>query len=340
MNILGINFLGPDFLGANFFALLFSLILLWWAGEWVVRYGLIASRLFGYSRLFVGFVLLAVATGLPELSVALLAFFRGASGLGAGDIVGSNFVDISLVLGLPALIVSSIYVPRAEKQVLMGMLGVTSYVMAVVFCLGRLHPWHSILLIPVFFIAMWLLWQTRHAKEVVEDKFAQVKEKRQEEIYLPGKGGTLVKLAASLSLLLVASQLVVYFAIAIAHDLKLSLEIIGSTFVAVGTSLPELTISIQSCRRKEYSLALGNSFGSVLEQGSLILGILALISPQPIDITPLYHIIPFMFSAFGIVAFGIGVRNKINRFEGAALVFLFCAYWVYAFGRSAYAVWL
>ncbi len=130
-------------------------------------------------------------------------------------------------------------------------------------------------------------------------------------------------------MILIASEFSVNCAIKLTSLLKFSLETVGATILAIGTSLPELTLAITAVKKKEYSLAIGNSLGSVLEQGTLLLGLLAFASDKPINIVPLRMLAPFMFLSFVILGFGILKRKKLTRIHGAIMVFVFVMFLVY-----------
>ena len=149
--------------------LISGLLLLWWGGEKTVSYASQASYLFGVSGFFLGFVLVAISTGIPELSIAISSLATGATGLSVGDIIGSNFTDVSLVLGVPATFVGAIYVPRKEKWHLLSMVGLTGLLMLVVLISPALTRWHGVGLLLTYAVAMAFIWRTRHAEELIED---------------------------------------------------------------------------------------------------------------------------------------------------------------------------
>ena len=303
--------------------LIAGILLIWWTGDKAVEASSQVSYFYGLSTFFIGFVLMAVATGLPELAVTITSVFKDASGLAAGDIIGSNFSDIALVLGIPALTCSAIQVFKSEFNNLMLMLFVTLIVMATVFVIGTLTPIHGVLLILLYCACLWILWSSRSAKKVIKEGAEAAEEIKGTKV------GAITKLILSLIGLLIASELSVKSAIALATKFRLPLESVGATIFAVGTSLPELSVSISAIRKRDYSLALGNALGSVLEQGTLILGLLAIISRKHVRLEPLRYIAPFMFAAFGIIGYGILKHRHINRLEGIALVSLYAGFILY-----------
>jgi cation:H+ antiporter len=317
----------------NILALISGLMLLWWSGDRSVHYSLEASHLFGVSSFFMGFVLLALATGIPELSITIVSSFNNASALAVGDILGSNFTDIALVLGLPLVIAGTLHVRKKEYANLILMLLIIVLVMSFVFILGELTWIHGVILIVVYALCLLRLWKTRTTKTMGKEGAVVAKEKAKGAVILSNKIGTLFKLGMSLVFVGIASQLSVYCARALTEAFDIHLATLGATLFSLGTSLPELSLSLSAIRRREYALAAGNSLGSVLEQGTLILGILAIISPTPVNLRPVRSIAPFMFLAFAIVGYGFIQRKKLNRIEGIMLLVLYVAFLVYHYAH-------
>lgn len=317
----------------SFILLLLGLAGLWWAGELTVRYAMEAAHLFNISMLFIGFIVISISTGLPELAIAITSLYHGVHSLSVGAIIGSNFSDIALVLGIPALFIQTLQIGAKEYKEAVFMLLLSIGVMACIFIWGELSFWLSLVLIGIYIFALVKIWRLRHVR-------AASKEYMHEElkpdypihrVQWGYKLWVIIKLCLAALLVLFASHISVQAAVTLAALLPWSIETIGETIMAIGTSLPELAIAVVAARKKEYSLTIGTSFGSVLEQGTLILGLLGLFSKQTISIVPFYHIVPFMFIAFAIVAYGIVRREKINRYEGGALVTLYAVFLVYEF---------
>ena len=317
--------------------LIFGLGLLWWSGELTVRYSLEMAHIFNFSMLFIGFIIISIATGLPELAIVISSLIKNVHSLSIGAIIGSNFSDVALVLGIPAFFIQTLLVGEEEYKEVVFMLGLSAAVMAFVFLWGTLYWWSGLLLMAVYLGALGTIWRLRHVKKAVH---AYVKDDLKPQYELHEVGGwykffVIIKLCISALLVLFASHCAVTASIFLAKMLPWSIETIGETIMAIGTSLPEMTIAFIAARRKEYSLAIGTSFGSVLEQGTLLLGIVAFFSGNSVSITQFRHIAPFMFIAFAIVGYGIIWRQRINRREGGALLLLYLVFLVYEFAIKA-----
>ena len=314
-----------------------GLIGLWWSSDKSVEYSIKLSELFGITTFFIGFVLIAISTGLPELAISIAALWNKVPSVAAGGIIGSNLIDVSLVLGLPAVFLGTLNVRKEDKLSLMLMLVVTALVMAFVFIVGTLSPVYGLVLFILYFASIWWLWKHKATKiitpeEVVEELRGEDGRKRRP---LRFKLLMLLRLLISVALVIIFSKISIDSTIFFIKYLPISLAAFGATIIAVGTSLPELALSIQAVRRKEYSLAFGNSFGSVLEQATLILGLLVIGSRKPIDISMLRPIAPIMFLSYAIVAHSLLKKTKVGRKEGLGkregllLLCLFAAHMIY-----------
>jgi cation:H+ antiporter len=321
-----------------FGALIASLVFLWWSGGLSVDYSIRTADLFNLNVLFIGFVLISVSTGLPELSIVITSIFKSVPAISAATVLGSN-VCISLVLGLAILIYGSLKIDKKEVRDSLLLLIVTALSVVFVFALDKLNKVIGLILILIYFFSIFWLWKTSSKKEALSEEKLQEKIEFEDLKLLVQKGRgkrqkpgriarsekikVLLKLFGSILLVLAASEFVVRFAIIITEKMALSLYAVGATILAVGTSLPELSLSLNGMKKKQYSLVLGNALGSVLEQGTLLMGILALASKTPIWISKLRSLVPFMFFSFFIIGFSIIKRKEIGRIEAVLMLVSF-----------------
>lgn len=301
-------------------ALIIGLIFLYWSGEKAVLNTQRLSQLLGIDTFFLGFVLLAVATGLPELSVVIASLSEGASYLSLGDLIGSNFTDVAFALGLSIVIAGSLRIKENEFKYIRNMMLLATILMVSIFLMGKIGKIHGVLLLVVYAISLFYLWYKNHLQHQQTITISQ-----------HSKLAVAAKLIGSLVLLFGSSRLCVWAAITIVKKTPLSLELFGATIMAIGTSLPEIVLNISAARKKDLGLALGNSLGSVVEQGALLLGILAICSPQPLDISRMLWIAPFIIISYALVGFNIIYYRKLTLFAGYALLafygtFLFFSY--------------
>ncbi len=306
----------------NTLAIIIGLGLLWWAGDTAVHQVVLLTSAWNVSAFFFGFVVLAIAGNVPELSVALAAVFSDASQMAAGDLIGANFSDIVLALGMPLCfsgITQGTLSPRDSKRLLF-VLGLNAAVMAGIMGLGFLTRFIGLGLVLVYVGVIAWAWAKHRTFFVAGDEiFHPAPEVSSSIIVL------IAKFIVSFCVVIGASMLVVQNAIAFAAYTNIPQETIGATILSLGTSLPELTLGIHSLRRGECALVLGATLGAVLGQSTLILGILAMLSHTIIDVRPLRMVTAFTFVAFALLAHAIH-RRSITRITGIMLSTLFIGY--------------
>jgi len=318
------------------------MFLLWQSGDFVVHYALRIASLYGITTLFSGFAIMAVASGLPELAVAFSAILSGVSQLSVANIIGSNLVALTLVLGLIAAIGGPIFVGAFDYSNIIMMYVIALLAMVSVFFIGTIGKIYGVLLVVGYLVTLWLIWFLKlaprgDAQEIGGSKKRKttlsvdmVRQTLPESVW-SSKLGVLVLFSVAMSALLVSAQLVVWIAASMCTYLTWRLESLGATVLAVGTSLADLSVAASAIRRKEYMLVLGNAFGSVLVQGVLILGLQGVFSQKPLDIVPLRSVAPFMLVAFAVIGYGLIKRKKINRIDGIMLLVVFCLFIGYEF---------
>jgi cation:H+ antiporter len=236
-----------------------GLVLLAFAADHLV---LGSSRLAGRLRIspvVVGVVVIGLGTSAPEFLVSGLAAARGDTGLAVGSIVGSNILNLTLLLGLAAIIAP---IPVASqvirREVPLAFAGVGTFgLLAVVAGLGVLT---AVVLAVAGMAAVWLLVRWAHdGVDTADELVGSPQEPAGRRIWIE-----VVRAVLGLLGVLAGAQLLVVGASAVAQSLGVSQLIIGFTLVAFGTSLPELVTSVQAQRRGESDLVVGNLFGSNL----------------------------------------------------------------------------
>jgi|TARA_B110000977_G_scaffold68394_1_gene92795 cation:H+ antiporter len=304
-----------------------GLILLIAGGEALVRGASTVASKVGLSPLVIGLVVVSAATSAPELAVTVGAVLDGEPDLAVGNVVGSNIVNILVILGISAIIsplVIKRQLVRFDIPVMVGL----SLLLVLVSLDGRISIFDGMLLLAVliFHIIMSILIGRRTAAEPDD---------RPIELPLNSKPASLwwaaTVLAAGVGLLVLGSQLLVSGAVNIATGLGVSSLIIGLTVVALGTSLPELATSIVALRRGERDIAVGNIVGSNLFNIGLVLGLPAIIFGDgiPVPSAAIALDLPLMLAA-AVALLPIAFTGfMIARWEGAMFVALYASYALY-----------
>ncbi|MBU0530213.1 MAG: calcium/sodium antiporter [Candidatus Aenigmatarchaeota archaeon] len=289
-----------------------GLFLMYKSSAWVIKYSLTISRVLGISSFVIGFILVSVITSLPELFVSIFAVWQNEPNLAVGTILGSNMSDITLVIGMVAIFAGTIHMKKKETLHLIELLFITSLITIFIFQTGSLTQIHGLILLALFGFLMHRLYKKgRVSKEVYQDE---------EKTKLPQLLG---KFLTSIAILIISSRLVVDSALAMADYFLVATSFIGLTLVAFGTSLPELSVELRAVKRKEYSFAMGDLFGSAITNITLVLGVMSLISPTTINVISLTSLMPYMLVAIMFIWYVFSSKKKITRFEGLVLIMIY-----------------
>ena len=309
----------------NFLLLIAGLVLLVWGADRFVHGAAATARNLGVAPLLIGLTVVAFATSAPEILVSVVAAAQGEPGLAFGNAIGSNIVNIGLVLGTTALIRPIKLESATLRREMPALLAVTLLTVSLFLdtYLSRIDG--LVMLTGLVIVMVWLarLGLRSSANDpIAQDYEAEIPT----DVTMPM---AIVWLAVGLGTLLIGADLLVDGAIGIAKILGVSEVIIGITIVALGTSLPELAVSVASALKGEYGLAIGTIVGSNIFNLLAVIGVAASISPAALPPTVLsLHI--FVMVAFTLVLFAMTYdydgRGKLSRLEGMALVLAYIAY--------------
>ena len=300
-----------------------GLILLVFSADWFIEGAAATAAHLGLPPLLIGLVIIGFGSSAPEMLISALAAVQNNPGLALGNAVGSNITNIALILGITALIKPvpiSDEILRRELPILILICGTSCLLIALD---GQLQFTDGILLTIGFTGAMaWMITAS------LRDK------KPQDTPPDAQKYSLIISITLTLLgflLLLASSRAIVWGGTEIARAFGISDLIIGLTIVAIGTSLPELAATITAVRKSLYDLALGNIIGSNIFNGSIVIGIAALISPTAVEPALVYRDLPTMMF-LTITLFIVGTRfvtsspGIISRKEGLVFLTIYLAY--------------
>jgi len=299
-------------------------LLVWGADRFVHGAAATASNL-GVPPLLIGLTIVAFATSAPEIMVSVNAALRGESDLAIGNAIGSNIANIGLVLGCIAMI-KPIGLTSATLRREMPALLAVSLLTVSLFLDSYLSRIDGLVLLTGLVIVM--IWLTRLGTRSAANDPMQADFEAEIPQHV-SKQVAAFWLIAGLIMLLGGAELLVDGAIGVARELGVTDVVIGVTIVAIGTSVPELTVSLVSALRGEYGLAIGNIVGSNIFNLLAVIGIAVAIEPATLAPSVLsLHI--FVMVAFTLVLFAMTYdqesKNAVNRLEGAALFAAYAAY--------------
>ena len=308
----------------DFLFLVVGIALLTFGGEALIRGALSAAQRLGISPLLSGLLIVGFGTSAPELVVSISAAINGQADIAVGNVVGSNIANVLLVLGLCALISPMTVQPLALKRDANVVIGASVLFIVLAYSAG-ISVVDGLILFGV--LAMYLVWAymtERHQTTPV----AQMHEQEASEVSAVPSSipMTIGYVVVGLALLIIGSRILITGATGIALSLGVSEAVIGLTLVAVGTSLPELTVSIMAAIRRHADVAVGNILGSNIFNLLGILGVSAVLQPLPIHERILAFDQWVMLAAAVILTVFLWTGRKLQRWEGGVLLVGYVAY--------------
>jgi len=305
--------------------------------DWLIRGGSGIARKFHIPVIVIGLTIVSMGTSLPELLVSLFAALKGNSDIAMGNVVGSNIVNILLILGLSAIIRRltvqknttyaeiPITLGTALLLTLMGVMSADSVSQT-----SRMGRVHGIILLVLFGLFLYyLVWMTRKSRNHEVDIESTPEYPSKPPMLLVGM------LVAGIAFLAWGANLCVNNAVLIALSLGASETLIGLTLVAAGTSLPELFTSVVATIRKENDIAIGNIVGSNIFNILFILGTSTSIHPIRFSVVMISDM--WVMSATSLLLFVLvflGKKHSLGRLEGLIFLLTYAAYLYFLIQRG------
>lgn len=301
-------------------------LLVWSADRFVEGAASVAKHL-GMPSLLIGILIVGFGTSAPEMVVSAIAAFEGNPALALGNALGSNIVNIALILGVTALVAPIAVHSKIVKKELPLLLFIV-FASGYLFLDNQLTLLEGMVLLLAFFglIAWSIVSAIKNKGDVLESEI----DNELQEHPMSLKAGVFW-LILGLILLIGSSRLLVWGAVGVATKFGVSDLIIGLTIVALGTSLPELAASVIAARKGEHDIAIGNVVGSNMFNILAVIGIATVISPMnqiaPEVLNRDWIVMVALTIALFIMAYGFkGKEGQISRTEGFVLVLCYVAY--------------
>lgn len=298
--------------------LIVGFVMLTKGADWFVDGSSALAFRLGIPQLVIGLTIVAMGTSAPEAAVSITSALKGNEGITVGNVVGSNIMNILLILGIASVIVP-LAVQKSTRMieipymiaitVLFGVLGYTGEMVT------RVEG--GILWIAFLIYLGYLLWMAKKGKE---DNESDEKQKS-----LPVQ---LLMILAGLICIVLGSDFVVDGATEIAKVIGISDRIIGLTIVAFGTSLPELVTSIAAARRGNADIAIGNIVGSNVFNILFVAGTSALISPIVFESKFVLDTAVATATAVLLLVCVCNKEGKLKRSGGIIMLAAYAAYFV------------
>lgn len=319
----------------TYILLIFGFLLLIKGADYFVNSASSIAKKLHVSPLIIGLTIVAFGTSAPEAVVSIVAAVEGNGDMVIGNIVGSNIVNITLMLGVTALI-SPLIIER-ETQTREIPFSLVAALLLIIFmsdqfifsaessAIGRLDG--LILLAGIGLFLYYIFIKARRTKIATQD--AEVKKVGTDSSWFRNIAVLILGLVG----IIFGGNLVVDSATEIALSLGMSQALVGLTIVAIGTSLPELTTSISAARKGEAGMALGNLIGSNIFNILFVLGLSSVISP--LNVSETLFTDAWILIAVSIILMALALwKGKLTRIEGGILFGLYIIYFVYIILRG------
>ena len=284
--------------------------------DWFVEGTSGIARKMGIPQLVVGLTIVAMGTSAPEAAVSITAALKNNASIAIGNVVGSNILNILIILGVTAVI-TSVAIQKSTFRIEMPYMIVVTIVLIVMGltgeCISRVEGVILWVMFIVYLVYLYML--ARNGKEENEE----VEKSTWKLIVAAIIGGVIV---------VWGSNVTVDSATAIAKIVGISDRFIGLTIVALGTSLPEFVTSVTAARKGNADIAIGNIVGSNIFNILFVIGTSALITPVPYEPT---FIVDGMIAVAAGVLLWIAVAKKmeLRRFWGVIMLVCYGAYFIY-----------
>ena len=295
----------------NIILLVLGFILLLKGADWFVDgASSIASR-FGIPQLIIGLTIVAMGTSLPEAFVSITAALKSNAAITIGNVVGSNILNVGIILGITALI-RPLHIQNSTMKYEMPFMILVTFVLILLginTTISRLDG-----------IIMWLffLGYLYYIYKMSKNQMEETEIKQTNPLFIP----------LGLICLMMGSNFAVDAATNIAISLGVSQRFIGLTIVALGTSLPELVTSVTAAKKGNADIAIGNIIGSNIFNILFVVGSSALITPVPFE--PNFIIDSFVAILIGLVLYICTKKTRVlDKKAGILLLITYSIYFIY-----------
>jgi cation:H+ antiporter len=276
---------------------------------------------FGISPFIIGVTIVAVGTSTPELVSSVLAVMKGSPEIVAGNVMGSNVTNIFLILGISAIVgkkmVTSYQLANVDLPLFVG----SAFLVSLMVMDGGFSLAEALLCLACLLVYLVYAVRAERVADRVKERFLEeegivITEKRRPDLKV------YAKLSISLFFLYIGANYTVVSVVRLSEMVGIGTEIIAASAVALGTSLPELVVSVRAAAMNKPELAVGNILGSNIFNALGIMGISALFGALVISETITGFVMPMMIVAT-LLYFVVIWEKEITQWEGWMLVIFY-----------------
>lgn len=302
---------------------LFSTVLLVKGADWLLGSAEKIGLAIGLSPFIIGVVIVGLGTSFPELISSIVAVIKGVTEIVPANAIGSNIANILLVVGLAAVIGGRLEVTKNLIDLDLPLLTITTVLFLGVSWDGKITFGESLLLLSIFIIYLiyTILYQGNKLKTAKKD-VSRSKEKKKKRKKEKIETKDIIFLIIGIAGLVFGAKYLVESVVKLSEILNIGTGSITLVAVAVGTSLPELLVSVKAALNKKPEVALGNIFGSNVFNLVLVVGLPGLFKTLVLDEQTLRLGLPVM--VFATLLFIIsGISKRIHIYEGAMYIVIY-----------------
>ncbi len=301
-------------LALNLLYFVLSCIVMVFAGTFLIKNLTKIARFLLITEFAAAFIIMAVATSLPELFIGITSALAKNPALSFGNVMGANILNLTLITGIIILVARKIEIKSKKIRRDAFFTSLIILLPIVLFLIGNeLSRYDGAILLAVFFMYSYrLIKQRKKFKKKLEDRV------KRKEIVL-----TTFLFILFLFVLFFSAKFVVHYASLLVFDLKLPAIMIGLFLVSFGTTLPELIFGVRAAQLKHADMSLGDQLGTMIANSTLVLGVAALIYPIEVAFAPFMISAIFLFvTGFLFVTF-VESGRKLDTREGISLILLY-----------------
>lgn len=272
----------------------------------------------GVSHIILGVTASAIGTSLPEFGSAMIAILTGSSDIGVGVVIGSNIWNIAGILGISAFVAGVIHTNRQEMTRDGVMTLLTALILtAFMFLVDEITAVMGVVLIIIYAGYLWILIRSeRNNNKNNEKKIEKGKISRK----------TILMVLIGITGLIIGARILVYSGVEIARIANIPEMLIGLFALAIGTSMPELVVTLTSAMKKLHSLSFGTVLGSNVFNIMIGLGVPALFMNIPIEPLSISFDAPAMIFVTALLLLLAGRKMKLTRYAGLILMITYVVY--------------